>query len=51
MAFGEGDMQQPRPFWQWLFDNVWLWLLLSNLIFFIAYVVWGVLDVTRVPAR
>ncbi len=44
-------MRSQPPFWQRLFDHIWLWLILSNVIFFITYVVWGVLDVLRIPAR
>ncbi|MDR5693646.1 MAG: hypothetical protein QN198_07810 [Armatimonadota bacterium] len=44
-------MQEREPFLQRLHNHIWLWLLLSNLIFFVVYLIWGVLDIFRIPAR
>lgn len=44
-------MQEREPFWQRVHDQIWLWVLLSNLIFFVVYLIWGVLDVSRIPGR
>jgi hypothetical protein len=32
-------------------DSIWFWLVASNVFFFLVYLVWGVWDVLRIPAR
>lgn len=42
---------EQRSFWQKVLDNIWLLLILSNLIFFTVYILWGLLDISRIPVR
>jgi hypothetical protein len=44
-------MREQEPFWKRASDNIWMWLVLSNVIFFAVYVLWGWLDVLRIPGR
>lgn len=32
-------------------DSIWFWLVASNVLFFLVYLVWGVWNVLRVPVR
>ncbi|MDQ7800040.1 MAG: hypothetical protein QN188_03555 [Armatimonadota bacterium] len=37
--------------WVRIADNIWFWLVASNVFFFVVYLVWGAWDVLRVPSR
>ena len=45
-ASADGDI----PWQQRLFDSIWLLALAAMLYFFLSYVVWGLIDLARVPA-
>ena len=43
------EKDQPIPFWQKMFDNVWVLFLLSLLISLVVYNLWGLYDLMHVP--
>lgn len=44
-------MQERGPLWQRLVDNIWFWLAVSNILFFLVYLLWGWVNVWSIPAR
>jgi len=40
---------EPVPYWQKWFDNIWVLFLLSLLISTLIYNVWGIIDLLNVP--
>ncbi len=44
-------MRKESSWWSRVVDNIWFWLVASNVIFLLVYLLWGVWNVLSVPAR
>lgn len=40
---------EPPPFWQRVYDNVWLMLALGLIVMFVVYTAWGIWEVVTLP--
>lgn len=39
-----------RSFWERLFDDIWLWVFINVVVFFMAYLLWGWTHVWSIPS-
>lgn len=45
------ETDEPIPFMQRLYDNIWLLAIIALVFFAVSYVGWGLVDIYSVPTR